>query len=164
MQDLNKTPDFEPHKPKTGSIGKAKKAVSKKATKTRKKVEKAASAVNRQAETLAEDALDTARTHAVGAAEYGIGQTEDVVRSIGRAFEAGSRSLEADGMAGTAGYARAAANGLMQAAEEVDGVNTSGIADRVENFIRDRPMLTIGALALAGFAFTSSLKSRRDKS
>ena len=91
-------------------------------------------------------------------AERGTDHTQKYVRSIGKALAAGSRSLEDDGFAGTAGYVSAAGRGLEYAADEIDELNAGGFTERVETFVRDRPMITVGVLALAGFALASTLK------
>lgn len=112
-----------------------------------------------KAEKVRRDATQTVRASAQDAAERGKGETQKYVRSIGRALGAGSRSLEDDGLVGTAGYVRAAGRGLENAADEINGLDTGGLTERVESFVRDRPMMTVGLLAVAGFAIASTLKS-----
>lgn len=124
----------------------------------------AASTVTEKAESIAEEAMNVASARAETVLETGQMQAENLVRSIGRAFEAGSVSLERDGMSGTAGYVRAAANGLKQAANEVDGLEPRNLTSKVENFVRDRPLLTVGALAVAGFVLASTIKARDSRS
>jgi ElaB/YqjD/DUF883 family membrane-anchored ribosome-binding protein len=94
-------------------------------------------------------------------AERGRSHTQKYVRSIGKALEAGSRSLEDDGFAGTAGYVSAAGRGLEYAADEIKDLNDGGFTERVETFVRDRPIITVGVLALAGFALASTLKTSK---
>ena len=122
-----------------------------------------AESVSDQADTIADDAARLASSQVSEIATQGKSKTEHLVRSISRAIEAGSQSLEEDGMPGTAGYVRAAANGLNRAASEVDGFNTSRVGGNFERFIRDRPLLTVGALAIAGFAMASLVSPRDDK-
>ncbi len=110
------------------------------------------------AESIAEAAVEETRASAEHVAATGKHQTEDVIRSISRAIEAGSRSLEQDGMKKTASYARLAADGLGQAASEVDQLDTQHLAGKAESIVRSNPMLTFGALALAGFALASAIK------
>ncbi|EFL88625.1 hypothetical protein R2A130_1107 [Ahrensia sp. R2A130] len=135
------------------------------AASTAKKVSRnakgAAAEVVGQAESLAEEAVSAAKSRADEVVQVGKSRTENVVRSLSRAMEAGSNSLAQDGMTGTAGYVRAAADGLTSAADEVDGFQPGALTHRVENFVRERPMLTVGALALAGFALASALKPPR---
>lgn len=141
---------------------KATSAVRNKATDAKKVAEETAKNLYNRAEEFADDAVETGRQNAQQLADTGVSKTEEVIRSVGRAIEAGSRSLEADGMGRTASYVRAAAVGLDRAAEEVDAVDTRGLTHRVENFVRDQPLLTVGALALAGFALAGALKNKRN--
>lgn len=105
------------------------------------------------------DATETVRATAQDAAERGKGETQKFVRSVGRALGAGGRSLEDDGLVGTAGYVRAAGRGLENAADEISGLDAGGLTERIETFVRDRPMVTVGILAIAGFAIASTLKT-----
>ncbi len=114
-------------------------------------------------ERVASDAIHTARTKADEEAIKRQTQMQTIVRSLGRAIDAGSASLERDGMPGTAGYARAAARGFDRAADEVDGFNPQNVTARVENFVREKPLVAAGVLAAAGFAFATFLNTRSGK-
>lgn len=138
---------------------KAKSMASSVAQSAKETTLQAAEAVGQHAETAAHDAVHHVAQHAQEYADQGKGRTEHFVRAVGCAFEAGSRSLEEDGMTGTASYVRAAAHGLNRAAEEVDSVNTQSMTRHVEDFVKERPMLTVGALAIAGFALAGALKN-----
>lgn len=107
-----------------------------------------------------EEAAKTVREGASEAAELGKNQTRHIVRSLGRALAAGGRSLDDDGMNGTAGYVRAAGRGLENAADEIGGLDPSHVGRKIENFVRERPMVTVGALAFVGFALASTFSSR----
>lgn len=139
----------------------------KSAKKVRRKAEKLASdlkaSVSNTADDLREEAVQSVRESATDAAKIGKAQTQQVVRSLGRALEAGSRSLEDDGMSGTAGYVRAAGRGLQDAASDINGIDPSKIGKRMEEFVRQRPMVTVSALALVGFAVASTFASTRSK-
>jgi transposase len=111
------------------------------------------------AENIAEAAVEQTRNSAEQVAASGKNQTEDIIRSISRAIDAGRASLENDGMNKTASYARLAADGLGKAANEVDKIDTRNLASRAENIVRENPMLTFGALALAGVAVATALKN-----
>lgn len=124
-------------------------------------VQNATSVVGDKTQELAEDAMAGVKSTTKDVAERSKGWTRNTVRSIGRAVDAGGESLERDGMAGTAGYVRAAANGLLQAADSVDDINTTRLTNRAESFVRERPMMSIAALALVGFAVASVLKKDR---
>lgn len=109
------------------------------------------------------EAIDAARLKADEMALKSQSQMHQVVRSIGRAIDAGSASLERDGMLGTAGYARAAARGISSAADEVDSFNPKNVTVRVEHFVRDKPLAAAGILAVAGFALASFVNTRSGK-
>lgn len=130
----------------------------------KKSAEKTASQVVSQAERVADDAIATGRAEADRVINTSKSRAEDVIRSVGRAIEAGSQSLEDDGMRATAGYVRAAATGLNRAADEIDEFDTGGVTGRVESFVRSQPMLTVGALALAGFVLAGALNSKKRRS
>ncbi len=119
------------------------------------------SSVAKHAEKAGEDVLNRAMDGARATAEQGKNRTQEMVYSISRALEAGSKSLEEDGMSGTAGYVRAAGKGLENAASEVDGLDPDNLTHRLETFVRERPVVTVGILAFAGFALASTLKSAR---
>lgn len=112
-----------------------------------------------KADKVQQEATKTVRTGAQKVADRGKGETQKYVRSIGRALTAGSRSLEDDGLVGMAGYAGAAGRGLENAADEIEGFDTQSLTTRVEAFVYDRPMVTVGLLALVGFALAGTLKS-----
>ncbi|MDF2370448.1 MAG: hypothetical protein P1V21_06580 [Rhizobiaceae bacterium] len=119
------------------------------------------SSVAKHAEKASEDVLNKAMDGARATAEQGKNRTQEMVYSLSRALEAGSKSLEDDGMSGTAGYVRAAGKGLEKAASEVDGLDPDNLTRRLETFVRERPVVTVGILAVAGFALASTLKSTR---
>lgn len=133
-----------------------------KADATKSQVQNAAETIVTKAETVADDVVAESRRKATHLAETGKAQTKDVIRSIGRAVEASSRSLEDDNMHQTASYVRAAANGIESAADGVDRFDPNNATQRIENFVRTNPMLTFGALALAGFALAGAVKAKRN--
>ncbi len=142
-------------------VDKTKRKVSDAADQTGEAVRDAASSALESAQDATDAAVSDVKSTATDAAERGKDWTRETVRSIGRAIDAGSYSLEQDGMSGTAGYVRSAARGLMQAAEAVDEFNPSRLTDRAEQFVRERPMVSVAALALVGFAVASILRNER---
>ena len=131
------------------------------AQKTAQRAEAVAAEAAQSAARVADEAIDNSMQQLNAATRQGQSQVEDLVRSVGRAVEAASSSLEQDGYPGSAGYVRAAANGLSQAADEVDGFDTRSITSRVENFVREKPLIAAGGLALAGFVIASALRAPR---
>ena len=112
-------------------------------------------------EGMAEETVDNVLSAAHERIDEAQGTVKSYVGSIGRAFGAASDSLEEDGLNMAATYVRAASNGLRQAAEEVEGVNTHAITGSVERYARSNPMLTVGGMALVGFVLTSILRGSR---
>ena len=92
--------------------------------------------------------------------DRGQSQTQEYIGIFARAIDAAADSLTEDGMSGTAGYVRAAANGLHDAANQVEGFETHSLTGSVENYVRERPMLTMGILAGVGFAVASIMSAR----
>lgn len=124
---------------------------------------KAAERLADKTEQATSDTISAARAEAENVAQKGQTEVQHIMHSVGRAIDAGSASLERDGMPGTAGYARAAARSIGSVADEVDGFDPAKITGRVENFVRDKPLMTAGLLAVAGFALASLVNARSDK-
>lgn len=127
--------------------------------KVRRTASQTAETVSRSVSKTADDYIDSARESADSYVNRGKSQAEDAVRSVGRALEAGCQSLEDDGYPGTAGYVRAAASGLHQAADQVDGFDAKSLTGRAERFVREKPIIAMGGLALAGFVLASIMKA-----
>ncbi len=133
----------------------------KTAPKKSSKLEQVANTATQSAARFTDEALDTSLQTLGSVSQQGQSQVEDVVRTIGRAINAASSSLESDGYAGSAGYVRAAASGLTQAADEVGGFDTGMLTGKVERFVRDKPFVVAGGLAIVGFMLASTLKAPR---
>nr|WP_306264079.1 hypothetical protein [Pararhizobium sp. IMCC3301] len=133
------------------------------AGKVKQSAAQAAEQLADKTERVASDAIHTAKTKADEEAVKRQTQMQTIVRKLGRAIDAGSASLERDGMPGTAGYVRAAARGFDRAADEVDSFNPQNVTSRVENFVRQKPLVAAGVLAAAGFAFATFLNTRSGK-
>lgn len=144
--------------PPQGVAEKAQKKVADAADQAGSAARDAASATLEQVQDKTDEAVSTVASKATDVAEQGKDWTRHTMRSIGRAIQAGGESLERDGMTATAGYVRSAANGLLQAADGVEEVNTSHLTGRAEQFVRERPMVSVAALALVGFAVASVLR------
>ena len=137
-----------------------KESASRAATIAKRKAASAADALVGQAESVADDAISRTRQQALQFAETGKQTTNQYVSTFSRAISAAATSLHEDGMERTSAYVRAAADGLERASDEIDGFDTQGVAGRVENFVRSQPLLTVGALALVGFALAGTVKPR----
>lgn len=120
-----------------------------------------AASLGEEVEQRAESAIDGVISNVNERVEAGKGQASGYVSSFGRALQAASQSLEDDGLTLPAGYVRAAANGLDQAANEVDGFDTGSITSNVEYYVRGNPMLAVASMTLVGFALTRLIGSGR---
>lgn len=138
----------------------AREAADSAAARARATARDTAGSVVERVDEVADEAISSVRSRVDQVADEGKSRTREYISTFGRALEAASGSLESDGMSGTAGYVRAAANGLHDAANEVEGFETHALTSRVEDYVRERPMLTMGALALVGFAVASAMSSR----
>lgn len=120
-----------------------------------------ASSFTERVETRAESAVDSVISQVHDRVGAGKQQASGYVSSVGRALHAAGRSLEDDGLNFPASYVRAAANGLEQAANEVDGFDTGSLTANVERQVRGNPMLAVAGMALVGFALTRFIGSSR---
>ncbi len=120
-----------------------------------------AASLSDQVEHEAESAVDSVISRVHERVDAGKDQASGYVSSFGRALQAASNSLEDDGLTLPASYVRAAANGLDQAANEVDGFDTGSITSNVEHYVRGNPMLAVAGMTLVGFALTKFIGSGR---
>ena len=135
----------------------ARNAASKAAETARTSAERLSSRV----ESAAGSAVDSALSRVHEQVDERKHQASGYVGAVGRAFQAAGDSLQRDGMGFAANYVHAAANGLEQAADEVEGFNTNALTGNVERYVRGNPMLTVAGLALAGFALANIVGSSR---
>ncbi len=133
------------------------------AQKVKEAAAKAAERLAEKTEQATSDTINAAREEADNAARKGQTEMQHIVHSVGRAIDAGSASLERDGLLGTAGYVRAAARGIGHVGDEVDGLDPTSITARVEHFVREKPLAAAGILAVAGFALASFVNARSGK-
>jgi len=78
--------------------------------------------------------------------------------SISKAIDAGTESLEKDGLHNTADVTRRTARLVDSAVDEIDGVDVQGATAGIEGFMRSRPLVTFGGALLLGFAGYQLLK------
>ena len=105
-------------------------------------------AVNRVKDT-AESAIEQQRDRAAG-----------FVGSIERAVGAAARSLDEDGYGTMASYVRYASSTLSSVNREVEGFRPQTLTGPVERTARRNPLVTYGALAVAGFALVTLMNSQ----
>lgn len=88
-------------------------------------------------------------------------RAEGFLNALGDAIDAGCESLRDDGYRGTAGLIRPVSRVVRSFANDVNRVNPQDYTRYAENFVRDNPMIAMGALAIAGFAFAALLQRDR---
>ncbi len=118
-----------------------------------------ASSFTDEVESKAGNTVDSVISQVHDRVDAGKHQASGYVSSFGRALQAAGQSLEDDGMNLPASYIRAAANGLEQAANEVDGFDTGSLTANVERQVRGNPMLAVAGMTLVGFALTRFIGS-----
>jgi len=121
----------------------------------------AGSRIHETARSVHDEAVEQVTDMVDESAEYGKGRGRGFAMSFSRAFHAAGDSLEQDGHPGFAGYASAAGQGLSNAADEIDQLQTSRVTGQIETFMRERPLATAGLFALAGFVIVGALKATR---
>jgi hypothetical protein len=78
--------------------------------------------------------------------------------SLSAAVEAGTKRLDKDGFHLTASYAEAGARNLESFARRFGDADLNSATTRLEDYLRKRPLLTLGSAALLGFATYQILK------
>lgn len=79
--------------------------------------------------------------------------------SIVRAMRRGGDGLREDGYATVAGLVDDVAARAEEMTDEIDEFDLRSTRERVEDFVRERPVVAYGALALAGFLAANALQS-----
>lgn len=87
-------------------------------------------------------------------------EAENLLKSISDAIDAGSDSLREDGYRATASIVHSAAEAIRSVAGNVHEVQPESYTRRAERFARENPMITMSALALAGFSVAAVLQRR----
>ena len=122
-----------------------------------------------------EEALDKAKTAASDVFETGKARAEDelvhgksfVARQVAdaaRAAKVAADDLRQHDQAMLAQWADAAADGMNQAANGIEGRSVGEIFHQVEDFARRQPAIFLAGVALAGFAAARFAKAARDNS
>lgn len=122
----------------------------------------------------ASDVLETAEdklgAFADKAYEAGREQAESVARqqtnafkqfclTVVRALRRGGDELHEEGYATVAGLVEDVANRAEELTGDIDDLDMRSATERMEDFVRERPMVAYGALALAGFLAASTLQT-----
>jgi hypothetical protein len=118
----------------------------------RGKASRFASKAARAAESYTEQLGDDMREQAERLGRQQQDRIESYINALRAAIDAGSQYLEEDGYATSARFARMAADQIDGLNERVHESDIGHYIRSLEGIIRARPMITLGAAALLGFA------------
>ena len=113
-----------------------------------------------QAQNFTNQAVDRVKNTAESAIEQQRDRAAGLVGATERAVGAAAKSLEDDGYGWLAGYVRYASDTLHSVNEEVEGFRPQRITGEAERVAKRNPILTYGALAVAGFALVTIMNRR----
>lgn len=88
--------------------------------------------------------------------------TIDFVESMRGAILAGSESLRKDGYTTAANLIDNTAGRIDQVETQVEGINPAKVSHSVQGFIREKPLIAFGGLALAGFIAAAAMQKAHD--
>jgi ElaB/YqjD/DUF883 family membrane-anchored ribosome-binding protein len=120
--------------------------------------ESVASSVAQSAKNTAQESVSTARQKVDEMAMEKKDQARSVAKTISKAIHASAKSLEEDDMKMVASYVHKAADQIDHLADGIEDHNIRKTTGSVESFIAQRPYVTLGLFALAGFTLSSLLK------
>ena len=114
-----------------------------------------------QAQQFTNQAVDRVKSTAESAIEQQRDRVGGFVGATERAVGAAAKSLEDDGYGWLAGYVRYASDTLHSVNQEVEGFRPQRITGQAERVAKRNPLLTYGALAVAGFALVTLMSNER---
>ncbi len=86
------------------------------------------------------------------------GHATDFIESLRHAVSAASEKLRGDGYSTVANLVDKAAGQAGVAESRVEELNTVKISNSVQQFIREKPLIAFGGLALAGFLAAAAMQ------
>ena len=116
--------------------------------------------VTSQAANIADEAVNRVKETADEAIREQRDRATGFVGSIERAVEAAASSLQDDGYGQIANYVRYASSTLQSVNDEVGSFEPQQLTGRAERVVRRNPLVTYGALAVAGFALVSLMNAQ----
>ena len=126
------------------------------------KARQLAEELNSQAAAIADQAVGRIKETADSTIAAQRDRAVGFVGSIEKAINAAAGSLEEDGYGTMANYVRYASDTLSSVNEEVGSIRPQRFTGQAERAVRRNPLLTYGALAVAGFAFVTLMSAQRD--
>ena len=116
--------------------------------------------VTSQAASIADEAVSRVKQTADEAIREQRDRATSFVGSIENAVEAAAKSLQDDGYGQIANYVRYASSTLQSVNDEVGSFQPQRLTGRAERAVRRNPLITYGALAVAGFALVSLMNAQ----
>lgn len=111
------------------------------------------------AQQFTDQAVDRVKSTAENAIEQQRDRAAGFVGATERAVNAAARSLDEDGYGWLAGYVRYASSTLHSVNEEVEGFRPQRFTGEAERVAKRNPLITYGALAVAGFALVTLMSN-----
>lgn len=130
----------------------------------KKKGAQAASGVSDVLETANKAAAEKVGEHVDAAAHRTQEHAVDFIGSLRNAAGAATGQLREDGFTSIANLIDNAAGNIDRVEHRVDGANTADMANSVQEFIRKKPLIAFGGLAVAGFLTAAAMQAARDHS
>jgi len=117
-----------------------------------------------QAKTAAGDVLETGKARAEEELTHGKSTVARHVRDVAHAAGTAAKDLREHDQTMMASWAEAAADGMSDAANHLEGRDIGEIFGEVENYARRQPAVFLAGIALAGFAVARFAKAARENS
>jgi ElaB/YqjD/DUF883 family membrane-anchored ribosome-binding protein len=108
---------------------------------------------------FADRAYETGRQHAEEAVSEQKNAFKRFILTMVRAMRRGGEELREEGYATVAGVVDDVASKTEEMTDSIDDLDMRSATDRIEDFVRERPLVAYGALALAGFVVANTLQA-----
>ncbi|WP_099864845.1 hypothetical protein [Pararhizobium haloflavum] len=108
---------------------------------------------------LADKAYESSRDYAETAVREQTNAFKQFCKTIVRALRTGGGELRQEGYATVAGFVDDVAAKADDMTDHIDDFDMRSTTERVEDFVRERPLVAYGALAIAGFLVANTLQS-----
>lgn len=116
-------------------------------------------AAEEQIGSFADKAYEKGRESARAAVDHQRNVFKHFCQTVVRALRRGGDELRDEGYGTVAGLVDDVATRAEDLTEEIDDFDSRSVTDRVEDFVRERPLVAYGALAVAGFLVANTLHS-----
>lgn len=108
---------------------------------------------------FADKAYETGKAQAEQAVDEQKNAFKRFALTIVRALRLGSDELRSEGYATVAGMVEDVAGKAESMTDDIDDLDLRSATERVEDFVRERPIIAYGALAFGGFLIANALQT-----